>query len=203
MPTLGQAKTFGGVGAILGLLSFAPYIGPVLAIVSLVLILVAVNYISNIVEDRAIFKNMLISVILGIVAIVVLAVNVVAIIFRVIGLAGSGGFRGLENWSPSIENFPWAVFPPLTSEIMGLIIWFVIGIVVMWVFFLISVIFLRKSYNSIANKLDVSMFKTAALVYLIGTALAIVGVGIIIIFIASILEVVAFFSLPEQVPQPQ
>ena len=41
------------------------------------------------------------------------------------------------------------------------------------------------------------MFRTAALVYLIGAALVIIGVGLLLLFIAQILFVVAFFSINE------
>jgi len=47
------------------------------------------------------------------------------------------------------------------------------------------------------------MFHTAALLYLIGAALIILfGLWFIILFVAEILGIVAFFSIPDQVPQP-
>jgi uncharacterized membrane protein len=42
-----QAKTYGGIGSILVVLSLVPYIGFVLGIIGLVLVLVAVKYISD------------------------------------------------------------------------------------------------------------------------------------------------------------
>jgi uncharacterized membrane protein len=71
---------------------------------------------------------------------------------------------------------------------------------VLWVFLLVSAVFLRKGYERIAAKLDVKMFATAALMYLIGAALTIVAVGLLVIFIASILQAFAFFRLPDEVP---
>jgi uncharacterized membrane protein len=183
MTTLSQAKTLGGVGAILGLLTFIPYVGGILGIVGIILILIAVNHVSNIVEDRNIFKNMIYAVILRIVGIVVGAVTVFASVFR---------FIGFEGWTGPIE--------PLPSDIMGFILGIVLGLVIIWIFYLISAFFLRRSYNSIAEKLNVRMFGTVALLYLIGAALAIVLVGFIIIFIAQILEIVAFFSIPSKQP---
>ena len=51
MATLGQAKTYGGVGSILAHLLPVPSIGWLLSIAGLVLILFAVKYISEIVKD--------------------------------------------------------------------------------------------------------------------------------------------------------
>jgi len=65
---------------------------------------------------------------------------------------------------------------------------------------LISTVFLKKSYDAIALKLKVNMFHTTGLLFLIGAATLIVGVGVVILFIAAILQIVAFFSIPEQVP---
>jgi uncharacterized membrane protein len=44
------------------------------------------------------------------------------------------------------------------------------------------------------------MFSTAGLLYLIGAATAVIGVGFVILFVAEILTAVAFFSLPETSP---
>lgn len=41
------------------------------------------------------------------------------------------------------------------------------------------------------------LFSTTALIYLIGMATVIVFVGFIVVFVAKVLEIVAFFSLPE------
>ncbi len=69
---------------------------------------------------------------------------------------------------------------------------------------IISAIFLRKSYEKIATHLNVNMFRTAALLYLIGAALVIVfGLGFILLFVAQILLIVAFFSIPDQMPMAQ
>ena len=49
-------------------------------------------------------------------------------------------------------------------------------------------------------KLNVGTFHTTGLLYLIGAALTIIFVGLVIVFIAEILQIVAFFSIPEQMP---
>lgn len=193
MPTLSQAKTLGGIGAILGLLILVPYAGAVLAIVGLVLTLIAVKYISDVVGDKSIFSNMIISVILNIIGVVVAIVVVIGVFFSFMGMGYLGsGFTG--TFSPS-------AIP--SGNLMSLVGTVLLGLVVVWVFYLVSAVFLKRSYDSVAKKLGVNMFHTAALLYLIGAALAIILVGFVLIFVALILEVVAFFSIPDQLPQQQ
>ncbi len=186
MSSLSQAKTLGGIGSILVLLSMIPYAGGVLGLVGFVLILVAVKYISDALTDKSIFSNMLVSVILAIIGLIVGILFAAAILFSYFG-----GFRA----------------PPDPSMFMGPHIYtflktLLLAIAPIWVFSIASAIFLRRSYDTIASKLKISMFSTAAVLFLIGAVLAIVLIGFIIIFVAEILQAVAFFSIPEQVPQP-
>lgn len=193
MASLQQAKTLGGVGSILGILAVVPFAGPVLAIVGFILVLIAVKYISTVVGNKSIFNSMMISVILAIVGVIVGFATVVSAIASFVGMGFiGGGFSG--SFNPS--TIPKADFFTLGATI-------VVGLVVVWIFFLVSAVFIRRSYNAIAETLGVGMFHTAALLYLIGAALIIaLGLGFIILFVAAILTIVAFFSIPDQLPQP-
>jgi uncharacterized membrane protein len=53
----------------------------------------------------------------------------------------------------------------------------------------------------VATRLSVGMFRTAALLYLIGAVLTILHVGTLVIFVAEVLFAVAFFSIPEGTPR--
>src|SRR5881398_1515805 len=86
MASLGQAKTLGGVGSILVLLSPIPTAGAVLSIVGFIMILIAVKYIADILGDQKIFNNMIIAVILAIIGIVVGVVVVLCAVYSLIGL---------------------------------------------------------------------------------------------------------------------
>lgn len=184
-----QAKTLGGIGAILVLLSFVPYAGAVLGLVGFVMILAAVKYISDDLADRTIFNNMMYAVILGIIGLVV---GSVVIGGTVLSAYYAGYFNG-PNFTPSasVTTAQWITF----GTAIGL------GLVGAWAFLLASSVFLRRSYNTIGAKLNVSMFGTSGLLYLIGAATAIVGVGFVILLVAEILTAVSFFSIPEQRPQ--
>lgn len=192
MGVLSQARTLGGVGSILVLLFFVPSVGAILAIVGFILTLIAVKYISDAVEDRSIFNNMLVAVVLAIAGVVVGAVLVFASVLRFVGMGDFEGFMG-PDFNPSMIP---------QGDLMAFVGTILIGLVVIWVFYLISAVFLRMSYTSIAVKLNVGMFSTAALLYLIGAALTIILVGFVLLFVAQILLIVAFFSIPDQVPEP-
>ncbi len=185
MGSLSQAKTLGGIGSILTILLFVPYyVGAVLVIIGWLLILMAVKNISDAVQDRSIFNNALTSAVLAIIGTIVFAAVVAAAIL---------GFAGLGNLSMSGST----VVP---SDFAGLIAGVVLGLAVVWVFAIVSSVFLRKSFNSIGTRLNVGLFGTGALIYLIGSILTIIIVGFFLIFIAQILFIVAFFSLPDNPP---
>ncbi len=168
-------------------MGFIPNAGPVLAIVGFILILIAVKYIADLVGDQSIFNNMIISVALAIIGIIVLGLFVFAAVLSIIGVGSS---LGTATATPAF--FSAAFFAALATLLAGLVI--------AWILYIASGIFLRKSYDVVAAKLNVSMFTTAGLFFLIGAALLIVGVGIILVLVAIILQIVAFFSIPERLP---
>lgn len=83
---------------------------------------------------------------------------------------------------------------------MGLLGLIIVGLAAVWVCFLASSIFLRRAYTELGKRLNVHLFSTAALVYMIGAALTIILVGFIVIYIAEILLMVAFFSINTEMP---
>ena len=184
MASLSQAKTLGGVGSILVLLGAIPNVGFVLAIVGFILILVAVKNVSESVNEPGIFNDMIIAVVLSIVGLVVFGVIVIVAFFSFLN------FRQLGTPTPGM----------VSPGILGAIGLLIVGLVVVWVFYLVSAIFLRRSYERIGMRLNVNMFQTTGLLYLIGAALTIILVGFLILLIAEILQIVAFFSIPEQLP---
>jgi len=193
MPSLNEVKTLGGIGSLFTLLAIVPTAGAVLSIVGLIMILIAVKYASDILGDPKIFTNMLYAVILGIIGIVVAVVAVISAVASVLGLGFLSGSAAMGTVPPTMA----------AGDIVGLIGTLAIGLVAVWVCFLISAIFLRRSYGELGRRLNVGLFGTAGLLYLIGAALTIVLVGLALIFIAEILFLVAFFSINTQAaPSP-
>jgi uncharacterized membrane protein len=192
MASLSQAKNLGGIGSLLILLTVVPSAGPILGIIGLVLVLIAVKYISDTVGDPSIFSNAIFSVVFAIVGIVVAAVVLIAAFLSFVGLgAFAKGFS---------QGFPFAAAPSAvtTGNIVGLIVGVLLGLAALWALFIVSAFFFRKSYNAIATKVGVKMFRTTALLFFIGALLTIIIVGFVLIFVAAILQLIAFFSIPDQ-----
>ncbi len=185
MASLSDAKTLGGIGSILMLVSIIPSAFGVLWIVGLVLVLIAVKYISEVLEDKTVFNNLLISIILVVIGVIIAVAVAFSFMFSYFG-----GFRYATG--------PWMDMGPRFYE--SLTAAFLI-LIPLWIFSIVSTIYLRKSYNTIASRLNISMFSTAGTLYLIGAVLTILFIGFIIIFVAEILQAVAFFSIPEKMPQ--
>src|SRR5271170_3896337 len=144
MATLSQAKMLGGVGSILIFIPFVSLIGYIFMII-------AVKEISDDLQDRSIFNNILIAAVTGIVgalagAFVILAsVGAIAKVSITAGLAADrGAFLGV-----------------------------LAGLLLVWIFLVISAVFLRKAYDTMSKRLGVGTFNTAATLYLIGAALTI------------------------------
>jgi uncharacterized membrane protein len=93
------------------------------------------------------------------------------------------------------------VIEVLTGSFSGSLVAGLITLLLLsWVCLLLSAIFLRRSYGAIASRLGVGIFKTAATLYLVGAALTIVLIGFLVLFVAQILQAVAYFSMPAQPP---
>jgi uncharacterized membrane protein len=194
MTKLSEAKIMGGIGALLSLLVFIPTIGWLISIVGLVLVFVAVKHIADETKDHNIFQNYLMNFILIIIAIVAVG----AIMISAFGLAGGMSmFTTMQQQNYTDFNTFWADFgEQLGTLFIGCILAFLIA----WVLLIVGTLYLRKSYNSIAEHTKVDLFKTTGLVYFIGALTFIIIIGVFIIIVAKILEIIAFFSLPENLP---
>jgi uncharacterized membrane protein len=159
-----------------------------LSIAGFVLEILAVNKISHVVNDKDIFKNYVAALIVGVVGVVV------AVIF---------GF--IVAFLLSIP-IPERVFTGgmllergLNLPLVGAA---VLVLIVIWITLVIAMSFMKKSFESIAVKLNVPMFKTVATLYWIGALATIVVVGLLILFVGNVLKIVAYFSIPEEVRPP-
>ena len=185
MSKLSDARIMGIIGSILMLVG--GYV-PLGAIIGLVLIFLAVKNIATEANEESIFNNYLMHFIFIIFALVATSFIIFYTIggFDFISLIQSVEFTDFDSF--------WTFFEPYLAGIL-------IGLVVGWVLFIVSAFYLRKSYNSIAKHTKVQMFSTAAFVYLIGAVTVIIGIGFILILIAEILTIIAFWRLPESLPK--
>lgn len=150
---------------------------PGISLVGWILILVAIKDISDVTQDKAIFDDALIA---GITAIIGAAAIIIGLTL--------GSFLGLFT-------FGAFAYGPLG---------FAGGLAVLaltWIVLVVSSIFLKRAYEKIAQRLNVGSFGTAGLLYLIGALTIPIIVGFLILFIALIFQIVAYFSIPDH-PQP-
>jgi uncharacterized membrane protein len=171
MATLSQAKTLGGVGSIL---IFIPFV----SLVGYILMIIAVKEISDDLQDKTIFNNILVAAVTGII----------------------GAFAGAIIILVSIGDLAKVSVSAGLAADRGAFLGVLGGLLVVWIFLVISAVFLRRAYDTMSEKLGVGMFNTAATFYLIGAALTIVFVGFILLIIAEIMQAVAYFSIPDRPP---
>jgi uncharacterized membrane protein len=190
MSLLNNAKTIGGVGSLLILLGLIPSIGALLGIIGFILVFIAVKYISEETKDKTIFNNFLYFFITAIIAIVV-SIVILAITFLEAG--GISYLMELQNLAYTNPSEVWNAIQPVIPG-------FLATLATLWVLLLISAIFLRKSYDKIGEHTKVKWFNTTAFLFLIGAATLIIVIGVFIILVGIILEIIAFFSLPDKLP---
>lgn len=186
-----NVKTIGIVGSLLALLGgFIPFIGPIIGLVGFVLVLIAVKSISELVKDKEIFRNYLIDFILSIISIVMI------LVIMLIGFFNVGGF----TWITSLQDINIQDLSTFWDYFGGVISYAIMALIIGWILWVIGAIYLRRSYNSIAKYTNVSLFRTTGTVYLIGAITTIILIGFVILFVGRIIEIIAYFSLPDELP---
>ena len=191
MTELNNAKVFGGIGAILMLIGwFVPFAGIIVNIVGLVLVFIAVKSISQVTKDEDIFRNYLMHFILVIISFVAIFV------IMLIAFGAAGGF----SWITSLETAQITDIESFWAHFGSIIGGCIVALILAWILSILAAIYLRRSYNKIAEHTKVDLFKTTGFVYFIGAITTIIVIGIFILFIARIIEIIAYFSLPDELP---
>jgi uncharacterized membrane protein len=199
---LETSKNLGGVGAILmfiGVLPF-PYSG-IISFVGLILVLIAMYSLANYYKESGIFNNALYGVITAIVGGVATAGIVVFALFDLFtDLGVTLGIENVAEWSVELSQIDWTnVGLDLIGNFAAYIF---LGLVVLFVFVIITAILLRKSLGLLSTKTGVGLFGTTGLLILIGAVLTIIAIGLILIWIAMLILAIAFFSIKPQQAQP-
>jgi len=174
-----NVRYIGGLGSILMMISFillffSPMISLVSYLIGLMLILIALKHISDYVKDKKIFTYALYSASVFILAIII----VFSMLMSIISILMSP-LRLLET----ILN--------ISSFTLGI----VTSLFIVWILIIISSAFLKLSFDKISRSLKIDLFSITALLYLIGAILIIFVIGSIFIFVAQILQTIAFFSI--------
>jgi uncharacterized membrane protein len=178
-------KILGGVGTLLTaigtLVLFQGTVG-IVGLVGMILLLIAMRGLSDDFKDYGVFRR---------------AVGgfIFALIGTLIAIAVLSAFSILTGFF-------------FTHIVLGSLVLAgaIVGWVVMFIFFVLSGIFYRLAFNSLADKSRIPMLRTGALILLIGSVLTIVFAGFVLMFVAWILIAVGLFSLrlpTEQAPSAE
>ncbi len=183
------SKTLAIEGSILLLLSLIPYVGWVLGIVGVVLLLRGMKEFSNYYQDEKIYQDSLTGVKYYVVAIIAAAVASAAFI---VGIWSATGFT--------------STFVLTAGFGIGLAV-FIAGLVVAFVFYILASTHLKRTFNTLAQKTGEGSFTTAGTLLWIGSILTIIGVGLILIFIAWVFATIGFSTMKSRqyqqyAPQP-
>ena len=162
MSSFESSKNLASVGAILLFLSFIPVVG----IIGLILVFIGMKGLSEYYKEPEIYKNALMGLVFGIVALVALTTGF--ILAFTIGLFTFG---------------------------IGAIFTIFAVLLVVFIFYVIAAMYLKRAFSLLAQKTGEHSFETAGLLLWIGAILTIVFIGLLLIFIAWIFATIAFFSI--------
>lgn len=206
--TLESSKNLGGVGALLLVIAGVglfgnPYVG-LLGLVGIVLVLIALKGMSDHYKEAGIFNNALYAVIIVIIGVVAFVGAMIASFLAFLSSMPDWARKLIDagDWAGFVSEFRTRALSDM-SFIWPFVGAVILALVVLFIFAVIGMVFFRKSLNSLSTKTGVGLFGTAGLLMLIGAVLTIIVIGFLLIWIAWILLIVAFFSVRIQaVPQP-
>ena len=198
--TFDSSKNLSAVGALLMVIGFlgslVPYAG-ILSLVGLILLLIGLKGLADFYKEQGIFNNALYAIITGIVGVVV---TIGAVVLSAVSAFASLGIdlANIEDWATLGADLS-AIFTDMSnfSAIWTLLGAVVVGLLILFVFVIISMYFFRKSMNQLSEKSGIGLFGTAGLLMLIGAVLTIIAIGVVLIWIGLILATVAFFRMKE------
>jgi uncharacterized membrane protein len=181
-------RTLGGVGALMiligsifSLFSLVQYVFPsvspvvtvfggllaILSFVGLIIFMIAMNGLANNYKDRGIFDNALYGLIVIIVGAVVAGATAVLLVFSSIAS------MGIQLMNPSLDME--SLLPTIFGFILPVILVIaVFGLAQAWLFF--------RAFSKLAVKSQVSLFRTAGLLFIAGVA-----VSVTFFFISAVL----------------
>jgi uncharacterized membrane protein len=154
----------------------------VIGLISFILFMLSMYNLSKYYSEPVIFRNILYAFVLNIIVSIIAWITVAVYISSLISQIPQG-----------------ALTTSTTSSIASLIIAFLIFLVIALAFLIITAVLYWRAFNKLGEKSSIENFKTAGLLYLIGSVLCIIAVGIILIWIAWIYAAKAYKQLN---PQP-
>lgn len=174
-----QAITLGRVGILLPIAAIIPFLGSLAGLAAIILLLFSHHYFSKFYQKPAIFNKALTG------TIVMIAGNVIgAAIFAAALVSSVGSVESMQD--VNIQNMFSRVFDS------GLTI---LGAVVMLAGAIIGFYFLFQGLKILAAESGMNHFRTAGMLYFIGAIASIILIGGLVILVAWVFHIVAYFSI--------
>lgn len=208
--TIESNKTLGGVGALMMFIGIFPYINyfGIVELIGAILVLVALHGFASYYKESGIFNNALYGIIAGIVGVVMaIAIGITIVLPNIrdflmkIYPSWNGDWSTISSFSgmtPSTANINFSdAIPFITAAI--------VIFVILWVSAIIATFLIRRSLRQLSAKTRVGLFSTTGLLLLIGAVLIILfGLGLLLIWIATLILAIAFFTMkPQEAQSPQ
>jgi uncharacterized membrane protein len=169
-------KLLGAWGGLASLLLFPGFLIPgalLLALAGTICLIVAYYRSAGELQRPAIGSSMTVSLVLLVIGVVAFKMLIGATVFSLIKGA-------------TVSSLAWGV-----STIFG-------GLI-SWILFIVASWFWYKAAAELAAGSGINLFKTAGLIYFVGAITIVVfGLGLLLMLVGSIMQIVAFFSIPEQ-----
>lgn len=169
---LRKVKIMGGIGMILPFLSAIPHSGTLWGIGGMLLVLIALKFLSDETQRKSIFNDYLIGVCIPLVAGII--------------LFSSGFFRDLESFTAANKGQPTGYF---SSSLVA-------GLMILWLALVSESYFVRRSFTAISEVTGENLFASSGALLFWGSVLLIIVVGAFVTLFGQIRSIVAFFSLP-------
>jgi uncharacterized membrane protein len=206
--TFESSKTLGGIGAILMFIGVFPVINyfGIISLIGAILVLLALHGFARIYKENGIFDNALYGIIAGIVGVVLsIAIGIAIVLPNIKDFllklfpSWNGDWTTLSSLSgltPNTSNIAFGdVIPFITAAILV--------IVTLWGFAIIATFLYRRSLRQLSARTNVGLFSTTGMLLLIGAVLIIAfGIGLILMWIASLILAIAFFRMKPSETQP-
>jgi len=175
--TFESSKLLAAIGSILLVI-------PSVNIIGIILVLIGMKGLAEHYKDDSIYRKALKGVIVGIIGFVALT----------IAILGSVGLFSIFN-TRSVYTGLYGTTSSYGTSYVGTFILLLLLLVILFVCILLMALYFRKALSALAERSGEHLFNTAGTLLLVGAALTIILVGLILVWIAFIILIVAFFSL--------
>ncbi|MCL1970762.1 MAG: DUF996 domain-containing protein [Candidatus Bathyarchaeota archaeon] len=202
------SKNLGGIGALLMFLGIIALfvdqtlVFGIIEIIGTLLVIVSLYGLADFYRNKKIFTNGLFSgvaVIIGIIIIDIIAVVKFLpltkdLVYKIYP-EWNGDPSTIQSLTPDIANLDVSAMMPMLTMLLLII-------VVFCVFAIIAAFFARQSLKDLATHSDTPRFATVGLIVLIGAVLSIILVGVLLIWIATLILAITFFAMKKPQPTP-